>query len=128
MTLSAERTRSVDSVPHNTVVLCGRVSTLAGERTMPSGDILVTTRVVVGRNRSRAGAAGSGRSKQLVDAIDCIAWSSRVQRTIRRWQPGDQVWLQGALRRRFYPAGNVTLSRVEVEATRARRIGRGNRP
>ncbi len=112
----------------NVVVLCGRVSTVPDERTLPSGDMLVMTRVVVDRDAPGSGRSGGGRSKQRVDAIDCVAWTARVQRSIRRWQPGDGVYVEGAIRRRFYRGDHGLVSRVEVEVTRARRLSTAGRP
>lgn len=108
------------------MLLCGRVSIPADERRLPSGDTIMTTRVIIDRAAQR-GRTGQARSKQRVDAIDCVAWTSRVQRTIRRWQPGDTVCLEGAIRRRFYRTERGLVSRVEVEVTQARRVARAGR-
>jgi single-strand DNA-binding protein len=104
----------------NEVILTGRVAMTAVERQLPSGDVVVTTRVVVDRPGRRNGS-GSARSRQRVDAIDCVAWTARAQRTIRGWQPGDQVYIEGSIRRRFFRADGGAVSRVEVEVTKARR-------
>ena len=106
----------------NEVVLCGRVSMVADERSLPSGDTVLATRVVVDRPAPRRARSGSGRTRQPVDAIDCVAWTARVRQTIRRWQPGDQVWVKGAIRRRFYRIDGRPVSRVEVEISEARRL------
>ncbi|MDX6309809.1 MAG: single-strand DNA-binding protein [Nocardioidaceae bacterium] len=107
----------------NEVVLCGRVSIPADERRLPSGDTIMTTRVVIDREQPRRGRSGLSRSKQRVDAIDCVAWTARAQRAIRHWQPGDRVYLEGAIRRRFYRrVDGSPASRVEVEVSRARRL------
>jgi single-strand DNA-binding protein len=106
----------------NEVILCGRVSMAADERGLPSGDTVLTTRVVVDRPSPRRAKAGSGRSRQPVDAIDCVAWTARIRQTVRRWQPGDQVMVKGAIRRRFYRIDGRPVSRVEVEITEARRL------
>lgn len=109
-----------DGWGRNEVVLCGRVSILADERSLPSGDSIMTTRIVVDREGRRG--PGSGRSRQRVDAIDCVAWTARVRQTIRRWQPGDEVLVKGSIRRRFYRTDRGVVSRVEVEVTQARRL------
>jgi single-strand DNA-binding protein len=106
----------------NEVVLCGRVSMAADERSLPSGDTVLTTRVIVDRPPSRRRSAGAGRSRQPVDAIDCVAWTARVRQIIRRWQPGDVVEVSGSIRRRFYRIEGRPVSRVEVEISRARRL------
>ncbi len=101
----------------NEVVLCGRVSAPPEDRELPSGDCLVTARVIVDRD-----AAALSRSSQRVDTIDCVAWVKRVQRTMRNWQAGDTVRVEGSIRRRFFRGQNGAVSRVEVEVKRARRL------
>lgn len=102
--------------PTNEVRLVGRVSGEPEERVLPSGDRLMTFRVVVRREQPRG--------RQTVDALECVAWSARCRRSVARWCDGDAVELTGSLRRRFYRAGATTVSRVEVEAFRARLIRR----
>lgn len=106
----------------NEVVLCGRVSMAAEERSLPSGDTVLTTRVIVDRPPPRRRRSGSGRSRQPVDAIDCVAWIARVRQTVRRWQPGDVVLVSGSIRRRFYRIDGRPVSRVEVEINQAQRL------
>lgn len=100
----------------NEVRLVGRVSGRPEERVLPSGDRLVTFRVVVTRHQPRG--------RQTVDALECVAWTARCRRSVARWDDGDVVELSGSLRRRFYRAGAATVSRVEVETSRARIIRR----
>ena len=59
-------------------------------------------------------------ARQSVDVLDCSVWTPRLQRTMRSWREGDQVEVEGAVRRRFYRAGQATASRVEVEVSRGR--------
>lgn len=106
----------------NEVVLCGRISMAAAERTLPSGDVIVTTRVVIERKHGRNRTTGAQRSKQRIDSIDCVAWTARVQRTMRSWRSGDLVFVSGSIRRRFYRTDSGPVSRVEVEVTEARRL------
>lgn len=103
----------------NTVSLLGRLPADPEPRDLPSGDRLLTFRVVV----DRAGT-GEGQRRQ-VDTIDCAAWSGRVQRTVRSWSAGDLVSVEGHLRRRFRRSPAGAVSRVEVEVTRARRAKQG---
>lgn len=100
----------------NEVHLVGRVAAQPLERELPSGDSVVTVRIIV----DRVGAAAT-RSGQRVDTIDCVGWTARVQRAVRRWQPGDEVEIEGALRRRFYRVAEGPRSRFEVEIASARR-------
>lgn len=101
---------------HNAVCLAGRVSGDPEQRVLPSGDRVWLFRVVVPR--------GQPRGRQRVDALECAAWSRRVQRSVARWRDGDLVAVEGALRRRFFRAVGGAQSRVEVEVTRARIIRR----
>lgn len=105
------------SVHSNEVVLVGRLSHEALERELPSGDVLCTFRLVVDRT-------GAARSRQTVDALECVAWSPRLRRTVVTWRPGDLVRVEGVLRRRFFRASGSVASRVEVEALRARVVRR----
>jgi single-strand DNA-binding protein len=100
----------------NEVHLIGRVAAAPDERELPSGDTVVTVRLII----DRTGSAAS-RSGQRVDTIDCVAWSARAQRTVRRWEPGDEVEVSGAIRRRFYRVAEGPRSRFEVEISTARR-------
>lgn len=106
----------------NDVVLCGELSAVVEERTLASGDIILTTRISVGRDPRIAAKRGSTKAGPRADTIDCVVWSPRVQRTVRRWQVGDTVLLEGAIRRRFFSGAKGTASRVEVEITRGRRL------
>lgn len=104
----------------NEVTLAGRLPAPAEERTLPSGDALVSFRVVVGRppearGRSRAPA---------IDTIDCVVWGGPARRTALGWAAGDVVEVTGALRRRFWRAGGGAASRTEVEVLKARRLAK----
>lgn len=99
----------------NEVRLRGRLSAEAEPRELPSGDLVVTFRVIVER-------AAANASRQRVDAIDCAAWTVRVQRSALAWRPGELVEVTGALRRRFRRTAEGATSRFEVEVTRARRV------
>lgn len=101
----------------NEVVLLGRVAAPAQERELPSGDSIMTARIIVDRDD-----AARAKSAQRVDTIDCLAWTSRVHRSMRNWQPGDRVLVEGAIRRRFYRSDAGSVSRVEVEIRSARRV------
>lgn len=102
----------------NEVHLVGRVAAAATERELPSGDLMVTLRVVV-RRRQR----GSSPVRQPIDTLDCVAWLSAPRRALLRLDPGDTVEITGALRRRFL-RGARAVSRYEVEVHQAKRVGR----
>jgi single-strand DNA-binding protein len=104
------------SVHENRVTVTGRVSAAATSRTMPSGDEMVTWRVVVDRPASR-------RHGPAFDVVDCVGWTARVRRTASAWAVGDIVTTEGSLRRRFWrsPGGGLQ-SRCEIEVATAKRI------
>jgi single-strand DNA-binding protein len=108
-----------DETHGSTVVLRGRVTADPEERALPSGDALVTFRLSV---RRRPTPLGRG-SKQTTDWVDCVAGSARVRRAASTWTVGDEVEVDGVLRRRsFRVAGGTGGSRLEVEALRVRRV------
>jgi single-strand DNA-binding protein len=105
----------------NEVHLVGRLSAVPVSRVLPSGDLVVTFRVVVARERTNR--APTARSA-TVDTIDCAAWTKAAQRSVRSWEPGDVVEVRGALRRRFWRSPHGPSSRSEVEVSSARRAVR----
>jgi len=108
-------TRDDRAVGRNEVVLVGRLSAPPEERELPSGDAVVSWRLVVRRPpTSRPGAPS-------VDTIDCSSFRSDVRRAAARWSTGDELEVIGALRRRFWRSGTGPASRTEVEVLKARR-------
>lgn len=91
----------------NHVELTGRVSGEPAARELPSGDELVTLRLVVARD-------GGGP----VDTIDCACWSAAARRAAKRLADGDRARVDGALRRRFFRTPGGPASRYEVEVLR----------
>jgi single-strand DNA-binding protein len=110
----------------NEVVLVGRVSAAPEQRELPSGDQLVTLRVVVDRppQKTKVKKAAEGRSRRAVDVIDVACWSRRTQRAATGLAADDGIRIEGALRRRFFGAGGGRASRYEVEASRIVRVSR----
>jgi single-strand DNA-binding protein len=102
---------------NNHVRLVGRVSADPETKTLPSGDQLVTFRLVV-----RRGVAARKRSKQVVDTIECAAWRAAVRRTVSRLPAGTDVEVEGQLRRRFTSGGAGMASFVSVEVDSCRRV------
>ena len=100
------------------MLLRGRLTAEPVERELPSGDVIVTFRVSVAR---RSKTPLTARSRQTADWVDCAAGAAGVRRRVRAWKPGDQVEVEGALRRRFYRTSATASSRLEVEVVRARR-------
>ena len=107
--------------PANSVRLRGRVTAQPVERELPSGDVIATFRVSVPRTGETPLTA---RSRQSTDWVDCVAGGARARRNVSGWTVGDEVCLEGALRRRFYRAQGATTTRLEVEVVRARRVRR----
>ena len=108
----------------NAVELRGRVSSAPTERELPSGAVITTFRMSVPRARTPM-TAGSTQSS---DWVDCVAWSARCRRSVGAWTVGDEVEVTGALRRRFFKAGDGRSTRLEVEVTGARRARARDRP
>jgi len=102
----AARTGAGDSAT-NHVELVGRISGGPAVRVLPSGDELVTLRVVVPREPG-----------EPVDTIDLACWSARSRRAAMRCSDGDTVRVEGALRRRFFRTPGGPASRYEVEVVR----------
>jgi single-strand DNA-binding protein len=110
---------STEDAPYarNEVILAGRVAAPVIEYELPSGATIVNARLIVDRSDT-----AMPWSSQRVDTIDCVAWTARIQRTVRRWNKDDRVEIEGSIRRRFFRASTGTGSRFEVEVTKARRL------
>jgi single-strand DNA-binding protein len=104
----------------NDIRLRGRLAAVATARELPSGDEVVTFRLVVDRPARARRSASSAR----VDTLDCAAFASGVRRRSQQWQPGDVLEVQGSLRRRFFRTGGGPASRYEVEVASATRVAR----
>ena len=105
----------------NEVVMVGRLSGDPASRLLPSGDEIVTFRVVVERPRRRD---TNGRREPTIDTLDCAVAAAVLRRRLLGWGTGDVIEVVGSLRRRFWRAGPAVLSRCEVQVVRARRIAR----
>jgi len=101
--------------PKNEVFLVGRVTSLAVEKLLPSGDRVVEFRVVIGRAKSRG-------SKKEVDSLDIAAWSSRTRKAALSLKIDTWVGITGAVRRRFWRAPTGLASRWQVEASEVVRL------
>src|SRR4051812_41012058 len=108
---------SVAVIDRNDVVLRGRVSAPAEIRTLPSGDNLLTFRLVVRRPEPRARG-------QSVDVLSCITYDRGLQRRMALWQPGDVVEVEGALQRRFWGAGSGAAAVCEGDCRPGRQVPR----
>jgi single-strand DNA-binding protein len=115
--------KTSDTTARNEVLLVGRVSAPAAAVELPSGDRLITFRLVVDRGPSRRPPREGGRVT-TIDTFDCVAWTGALQRAALSWAPGDTVEVAGAVRRRFFRGGSGPQSRFEIEVSKARRISR----
>ncbi|NED98325.1 single-stranded DNA-binding protein [Phytoactinopolyspora alkaliphila] len=105
----------------NEIRLVGRVAAEPSVSVLPSGDEVVTARLVVERPPF---PAGRGR-RAPVDTLVCSAWGQPMRRQLRMWLPDDVVEVTGALRRRFWRTGDGPRSRYEIEVDTAVRLARG---
>lgn len=116
------------SPARNEVILWGRLSVPAEERTLPSGDTIVTLRVVIPRHGARRGDGSvpprtrRETRKGEVDTIEVVCWTAATRRAALRLSPGALVEVEGALRRRFFGSAGGRQSRYEVEAWTLRRV------
>src|SRR3712207_9452014 len=97
---------SVAVIDRSDVVLRGRVSAPAEIRTLPSGDDLLTFRLIVRRPELRVRG-------QSVDVLTCITYDRGLQRRGGAWEAGGEVVGEGALQRRFWRTGEGTVSVCE---------------
>jgi len=101
---------AVEYEPVNEVFLVGRVTSLAVEKVLPSGDKVVEFRLVIGRKHSRG-------LKKEVDALDIAAWSAKARRAALALKVDSWVEITGSVRRRFWRAPTGLASRWQVEAS-----------
>jgi len=104
-----------DFLPVNEVRLVGRVTSLAIEKELPSGDKVVEFRVVIGRGKIRNG-------KKEVDSLDIAAWSARARKAALAVKIDTWVEVKGSVRRRFWRAPTGLASRWQVEASEVVRL------
>ena len=119
--VTASKTKATNKIaieeftPINEVRLVGRVTSLAVERELPSGDKVVEFRVVIGREKSRNG-------KKEVDSLDIAAWSAKARRAALAVKIDTWVEVKGSVRRRFWRAPTGLASRWQVEASEVVRL------
>jgi single-strand DNA-binding protein len=94
----------------NDVVLRGWVTTVASERSLPSGDVVAQFRIAI--TRPEGG----------VDTIDLEAWSAKNRRSALSLKDGEWIEVEGAIRRRFWKSGANLASRWTVNTAEIRRI------
>lgn len=109
-----------NSTDRNQVRITGRLSADADVKDLPSGDVLVLLKVVVGRaegNRvdSLPVVVGPGPAKGR--RRNAIQPARRTVQRATRLTEGDRVAVDGWLKRHFWDAGGVRRSRIQVVAT-----------
>lgn len=122
---SSRTPEQVPTAARSEVLLVGRVAAQPQERELPSGDTIVTWRLVVNRPAPTKAALRVGEGlRPSVDTFDCAAWTAGVRRSALRLLPGDVVAVEGALRRRFWRGPAGPSSRYEVEVSGLKRQAR----
>ncbi len=104
------QTESLSSDTVNLVQLRGRVSADPLARMLPSGDEVISFRLIVPRS-----ANARRRSKHRVDTIECSAWNAKLRKKARSLEAGDEVTVSGELRRRFSRGSAGPMSWVSVD-------------
>jgi single-strand DNA-binding protein len=94
----------------NDVALRGWVTTIASERELPSGDLVVQFRIAI--TRPEGG----------VDTIDLESWSAKTRRTASSLKDGEWVEVSGSLRRRVWKSGAGLASRWQVVTAEIKRL------
>src|SRR3954454_11182113 len=107
----------------NEVYLVGKLSGEPAERKLPSGDVLLSWRLVVNRAPNERGSR-----KAMHDTLPCFTLKAGVRRSVSSYASGDLIEVEGVLRRSFWrtPAGGEA-SKCEVEARSIKRLRRGPR-
>ncbi len=95
----------------NDCMLRGRVSALAIEKELPSGDKVVEFRLIITRVKG-----------QGVDTLDIAAWSAKARRSALALKSNQWVEISGAIHRRFWQGASGLASRWQVEAIEISRI------
>lgn len=108
-----DKTLEIDGV--NEVLLVGRVTSIAGEKKLPSGDIVSEFRVVVERP-AKAGKGGA------IDTIDIAVWKSALRKKVSALKLDIWVEIKGSVRRRFWQSAAGVASRWQVEANEIRTL------
>jgi single-strand DNA-binding protein len=109
---SKQENEVIDEIDYslNDVALRGWVTTIATERELPSGDIVVQFRIAI--TRPEGG----------VDTIDLESWSAKTRRSALSLKDGEWVEIQGSIRRRFWKSGQGLASRWQVVTAEIKRI------
>ena len=108
--MSKEATAEEVDYSLNDVALRGWVTTIASERELPSGDLVVQFRIAI--TRPEGG----------VDTIDLESWSAKTRRTASSLKDGEWVEVSGSIRRRLWKSGAGLASRWQVVTAEIKRL------
>ncbi|GGO76001.1 single-stranded DNA-binding protein [Nonomuraea cavernae] len=100
----------------NEVVLVGRLSMAAEDKTLPSGDTLTKWRLVVRRRRRHK------RGEALTDSIPCVTFDPETAAFVRSLDLQDTLEVMGAFRCRIYGPATAKVWRYEVEVFTAKAV------
>ncbi len=95
----------------NDLLLRGRVSAQAVEKSLPSGDKVVEFLLVVSREKRKG-----------VDTLEIGAWSAQSRRYALKLKADEWVEISGSVHRRFWQGAGGVASRWQVEALEIKRI------
>ena len=95
----------------NDCLLRGRVSALATDRELPSGEHVVEFRLIVSRTE-----------REGVDTLDIGAWSAKSRKIALTLKSDEWIEISGSVHRRFWQAPNGVASRWQIEAAEITRI------
>lgn len=95
----------------NDVLLRGRISSIATEKELPSGDKVMEFRIVI----ARTGEDG-------FDTIDISAWSAKLRRTAGALKVDQWVEITGSIKRRFWRGSTGIASRWQIDAMEISRL------
>lgn len=94
----------------NEVLLVGRLSAAAEERSLPSGDTMTKWRLLVRRRRPNK------RGGTITDSIPCVSFDPEVAGVLRGLKPRDTMEVTGAFRCRVFGPASGKIWTYEVEA------------
>lgn len=89
----------------NDCLLRGRVSAVATDRELPSGEHVVEFRLIIAR-----------QEREGVDTLDIAAWSAKTRRTALSLKPGEWIEVSGSVNRRFWQGPAGLASRWQIKA------------
>lgn len=91
----------------NDCLLRGRVSAIATDRELPSGEHVVEFRLIITR-----------REREGVDTLDIAAWSAKSRRSALSLKAGEWIEVSGSVNRRFWqgPAGLASRWQIQAES------------